>query len=202
MKTQYPLREKRKQQIRSDLLLAATDLFAERGYEQTTLTAVADQAGIHVQTLYRHFPTKADFIAELWRESLLAFEQFFVARECDSLTQWRNWVELQALRLTREGDAEYRESQTFWQIPYVSSKTFDFWFRYQEVLAEGIAQDMGVDVKDDPLPMLIATMLWGGNSNATRNWVTYGTNDDFSKVILNIVDTVIDQFRHLVVKVK
>ena len=45
-KTQYPLRENRKQKIRSDFLLAATDLFAERGYEQTTLTAVADQAGI------------------------------------------------------------------------------------------------------------------------------------------------------------
>lgn len=198
MKIQYPLREKRKKKIRSDLMLAAVELFADKGYEQTTLAEVADQAGTHVQTLYRHFPTKADFVAEAWHESLIKFETFFSARTCDSLTAWRNWIELQAIELTREGNAKYRKRQTFfWQIPYVSSKTFDFWFRYQEVLAEGIADDMGVDVADSPLPMLIAAMLWGGNSNTARRWVMSGTNSNFSEAILEVVDTVIDQFQHL-----
>ncbi len=194
---QYPLREKRKKQNRTGLMVAAIDLFAEKGYAETTLEAIAAKAGLHVQTLYKHFPAKANLVEEIWHESLSRFEVFFASRECDALSAWRNWIEQNALELTREGDSEYRRRRnSFMEISFVSNATLQYWYRYQEVLAEGIALDMGIDVAHDPLPTLIACMLWGGNDNAARNWANSGTKDDLVKVLLKVVDTVIDEFQH------
>lgn len=52
------LREQQKQQTRIQLMEAAMFLFAERGYENVTLNEIAEHAGIHVQTLFKHFKTK------------------------------------------------------------------------------------------------------------------------------------------------
>ena len=100
MSVQYPLREKRKLQSRADLVGAAIDLFANQGFEETTLEAVAEKAGLHVQTLYRHFPTKTDLVAAIWSESFSAFESFFSTRTGDALSAWRDWVEKRATIVT------------------------------------------------------------------------------------------------------
>jgi len=45
---------------RGRILDAARDLFAERGYRGATTRGLADQAGVSLMTLHRHFPTKAE----------------------------------------------------------------------------------------------------------------------------------------------
>lgn len=40
----------------------AVRLFTERGYDATTVTDVADAAGVSPMTVYRHFPTKEDLV--------------------------------------------------------------------------------------------------------------------------------------------
>lgn len=52
-------------------MVAAIDLFASKGYEETTLESIAKKAGLHVQTLYRHFPTKSDLAAAILHDHLL-----------------------------------------------------------------------------------------------------------------------------------
>jgi AcrR family transcriptional regulator len=54
------------------LVLAALDLFAERGYESTTVIEIAERAGLTKSTFFRHFPDKRE-VAELQeREALKA----------------------------------------------------------------------------------------------------------------------------------
>jgi AcrR family transcriptional regulator len=56
---------------------AATELFAERGYAQTTMRAVSATAGISLSVLYRQFPSKEGlFSATLLEPFLSSFEQF------------------------------------------------------------------------------------------------------------------------------
>jgi len=45
---------------RDRILAAARELFAERGYRGATTRGLADQAGVSLMTLHRHFPTKAE----------------------------------------------------------------------------------------------------------------------------------------------
>ncbi|MFY1693205.1 TetR/AcrR family transcriptional regulator [Plantactinospora sp. WMMB782] len=40
----------------------ALRLFVERGYDSTTVSDVADAAGVSAMTVYRHFPTKEDLV--------------------------------------------------------------------------------------------------------------------------------------------
>ena len=49
------------------LLDIAADLFSERGYEQTSMEAIARRAGASKQTIYAHYPTKGDLFAAVFR---------------------------------------------------------------------------------------------------------------------------------------
>jgi AcrR family transcriptional regulator len=44
------------------LVLAALDLFAEQGYENTTVTEIAERAGLTKSTFFRHFPDKREVL--------------------------------------------------------------------------------------------------------------------------------------------
>jgi AcrR family transcriptional regulator len=48
------------------ILKAARQLFGERGWEATTLSAVAKEAGVSVATLHNHFKTKNELIARVF----------------------------------------------------------------------------------------------------------------------------------------
>lgn len=50
------------------ILVAATQLFMESGYDRTTLARVAGRAGVSTATLFKQFPTKA----ELFEATVLA----------------------------------------------------------------------------------------------------------------------------------
>ena len=74
--TQYPRRTEKKKQSRAQLINAANTLFARKGYQHTKLDEVAEEAGLHVQTLYRHFKTK---------EELATAAAEVVLRDCRAL---------------------------------------------------------------------------------------------------------------------
>jgi AcrR family transcriptional regulator len=47
---------------RSRLVLAAVDLFAEQGYDATTVAQIAERAGVTKSTFFRHFPDKRELL--------------------------------------------------------------------------------------------------------------------------------------------
>jgi AcrR family transcriptional regulator len=58
-------RERQAEQTRTEILDAARRLFAERGYRATTVTRIADEAGVAVQTIYDSIGSKAAIVAAL-----------------------------------------------------------------------------------------------------------------------------------------
>ena len=52
---------------RATLVAAAADLLAERGYAACSVAAVAARAGVAAGTVYKHFDSKADLVAEVFR---------------------------------------------------------------------------------------------------------------------------------------
>ncbi len=48
---------------RERLVVAAVDLFTEQGYDDTTVTQIAERAGVTRSTFFRYFPDKRDVLA-------------------------------------------------------------------------------------------------------------------------------------------
>jgi AcrR family transcriptional regulator len=57
-------RAQQAEQTRGDVLAAAVDLFAERGWAATTVAAVAEQADVAVETVYRGFDSKKELLRQ------------------------------------------------------------------------------------------------------------------------------------------
>jgi AcrR family transcriptional regulator len=61
--------EARRAETRRRITTAARELIAEGGYVAAQVAAVAGRAGVAVGTVYRHFPSKSDLFAEVFREA-------------------------------------------------------------------------------------------------------------------------------------
>jgi AcrR family transcriptional regulator len=56
------LRERKRQRTRTTIVRVALELFAEKGYETTTLAEIAEAADVGPSTLYAYFPSKDDIL--------------------------------------------------------------------------------------------------------------------------------------------
>jgi AcrR family transcriptional regulator len=63
------LTEARKAATRERIVSAALELVAEGGYASASVQTVAARAGLAVGTIYRHFPSKAELFAEVFRRA-------------------------------------------------------------------------------------------------------------------------------------
>ena len=56
------LRERKKQRTRETIVTVALELFAERGYQQTTVAEIAEAAEVSKGTVFAYFPSKEDIV--------------------------------------------------------------------------------------------------------------------------------------------
>ncbi|MGY1917172.1 TetR/AcrR family transcriptional regulator [Blastococcus sp. SYSU DS0973] len=56
------LRERRRQQTRNRIVDAATELFAERGFDAVSVVEIAQRAGVVEKTVFNHFPVKEGLV--------------------------------------------------------------------------------------------------------------------------------------------
>jgi AcrR family transcriptional regulator len=80
---------------RAAILSAALDLFQERGYEATTMRAIAERAGVSLGGSYHYFPSKEHLVLEFYRhthELHLAAITPMLAREKDLTARLRGTI--------------------------------------------------------------------------------------------------------------
>src|SRR3954452_949745 len=62
-----PRTEARRAEVHARIVHAAFELIRHGGYRAASVVAVADGAGVATGTVYRHFPSKAELFAEVFR---------------------------------------------------------------------------------------------------------------------------------------
>jgi AcrR family transcriptional regulator len=75
-----PLRERRQRQTLLEMSDAAVELFAERGFAETTVQEVARAAGVSVRTFHRYFPAKEDAVSPVLDAGWQAYVDAFAVR--------------------------------------------------------------------------------------------------------------------------
>lgn len=149
--TQPGRRERKKAQTRTALADAALRLFSERGFEEVTVTEVAEAADVSVTTLFKHFPGgKESLVFDQDRSQ----EEALVAAVRDRDAEQSI---LDALRLHLKSLHDYSpmERELLRQLmglirrsPALRDYADRMWLRYEQSLAEAIAVEVGVDARD------------------------------------------------------
>ena len=80
---------------RAAILEAALDLFQERGYDATTMRAIAERAGASLGSSYHYFPSKEHLVLEFYRHTHVLHAAAIaplLAREKDLATRLRGTI--------------------------------------------------------------------------------------------------------------
>jgi AcrR family transcriptional regulator len=93
---------------RTRILAAAAELFYRHGIRAVGVEAIAEAAGTNKMTLYRHFSSKDELVAEYLRQSASAADEcwgrFAQAHPGDPLAQLWAWIEEMASHLAQPNE--------------------------------------------------------------------------------------------------
>ena len=175
---QPKIRAEQKAATRHRLIDSAQLLFADKGYRRTTLEEIAAHAGLHVQTLYRHFANKEELAVACDAEWLDRFGEAVRNRKGDLTTFdfWASFVAESAARVTQaDGGQQYRETKR------ERGNQFDVGVAlgYEKLLAECLEKEFP-QPDDGPVPpitRLAAIALWGANVFVVRRYAADGDFD-------------------------
>jgi AcrR family transcriptional regulator len=150
------LRERKKQQTRETIRRVALRLFAERGYEQTTLAEIAEAANVAPRTIFAYFESKEDI--------LLCGERSFLddlKRRLDERPEGTTTVD--ALReflsqIAPRDEDDVLRKKVMSENPALQAKAHAGHTQLEPMLAQSIAKDLGAQ-PDDLQPMLAAASV-------------------------------------------
>ncbi|GAA4223133.1 AcrR family transcriptional regulator [Streptosporangium album] len=155
------LRERKKAKTRRTIQEHALRLFAEQGYEATTVEQIAEAAEISPSTFFRYFPTKEDVIVQDDYDPVLI--EVLAAQPA-------GLAPVAALRATMRAvfekfpEDEERQilARTRLQLSHTAlrARAVDNMLTTIDMLAEGIAGRLGRDA-DDPLSRTTAGAVVG-----------------------------------------
>jgi AcrR family transcriptional regulator len=157
---------------RAEILNAALEVFAERGYRGASLAAVAEKVGLTQQGLLHYFPSKDVLLAEVLRLRDEIDQQHFTRADA-ALDAIENLVAANATRpglvqsytvLAAESVTEDHPARPFFLERYKTIRA---------VMAEAIITDLG-----DPLPSGItaeqaATLLVAAMDGLQLQWLLH-----------------------------
>ena len=156
--TEEGLRERKKRRTRAQIVSAAMRLFAERGYQGTTVADIAAAADIAPRTFFAYFPSKEAVVFHQVDEDVASLARSLRERREgeNAMDALRRWIEEQFGRWDDETGADValrkrlcREEPTLAQFDRAVMS------RFEELLREAVAVDLG-EPADGLRPRLVA----------------------------------------------
>jgi AcrR family transcriptional regulator len=154
MAAELDRRERRKLRTRQAIQNAAFELFAQHGYRETTIAAIAERADVAARTVTVHFPTKEELLFDsepFGLGSLLACLRSRQPNE-SALEALRDWM------ATTMSTVEYTDGQLderFWERralrarvitaePELRGRARAGYYKFEQALSQAIGDDLGL----------------------------------------------------------
>ncbi|MGI8576108.1 MAG: TetR family transcriptional regulator [Egibacteraceae bacterium] len=176
------MRARKKQRTREALADAALELFAERGFDATSVEDIADRAGVSARTFFRYFAAKDEALfvgheAELdhWEATLRESapgETLAQALRRTTLVIARRFVDAHA---GEEGRAHLARRLTVLAAePALARRSLAFDGLARKRAATAIAELMGWDRAADVRPSMVAAAAMAAVDTAMEAWFLQG----------------------------
>jgi TetR/AcrR family transcriptional regulator, regulator of mycofactocin system len=163
---------------RHEVQRVALRLFAERGFEETTLDEIADAVGVSRRTLFRYYPSKNDIVWGEFSEHLAGLRERLAAAPADEPLM--EVLRRAVVAFNDYGAGELPELRIrmslITSVPALQGHSM---LRYQDwcdVVAEFVAARLGGE-PDDHLPQVIANAALGTAMATYRHWITHPEAD-------------------------
>jgi AcrR family transcriptional regulator len=173
-----------KQSARDRLAEAAFALFAERGYEQTSIDDITERAGLGRTTFFRHYRSKEDVIFPD-HDLLLAQigERLRTSSDGTALLAVSDAVRLVLTHYVEEGDLARRRYALTSGVPALRDREIASVARYQRLFREFIADWMGDPAEPAPLRAeLMAAAVVAAHNHVLRRWLRGESPDPMAEV--------------------
>ena len=178
-----------KPSARERLADAAFALFAERGYEQTTVDDITERAGLGRTTFFRHYRSKEDVIFPDHDRLLEQIaERLRTSNHGTALAAVSDAVRLVLLHYIEEGDLARRRYRLTSTVPALRDREIASVARYQRLFREFIAKWMADTLESDmpePAPLraeLMAAAVAAAHNHVLRRWLRGESPDPIREV--------------------
>jgi mycofactocin system transcriptional regulator len=163
---------RRRSTSRAELERVALDLFATKGFDETTVEDIAAAAGIGRRTFFRYHGSKNDVVWGDFDAELDRLRRWF--DDCPPERPLMEAVHDAVLTFNRLDDAEVpwhrRRMRLILRTPALQAHSTLMYARWRAVIADFVARRVGVRA-DDMLPQLIAYSALGAAVAAYDQWL-------------------------------
>jgi len=182
------LRERKKQQTRETIERVALKLFADQGYDQTTLDEIADAADVSRRTIFAYFESKEDILFCDEPEYVEKVKQILEHRPSGATT-------VDALREFLSSvpppDAEsLLRKKIVAANPDLRMKMRAHIAGLESVLSESIAKDLAAGPEDVRPPLIAASMT--AAFMTVRDRLEASTDEQDHQRVMRVLDQVLE----------
>jgi AcrR family transcriptional regulator len=177
------LRERKKQKTRWAIQEHALRLFAERGYEATTVDQIAAAAEISPSTFFRYFKTKEDVVIQDEYDALMVEGIRAAPAELSPIAALRYIVRTAFALIGPEDRQKILErTQLVMSVPALRARSQDNYFVTMGLIRSAIADRTGRD-PDDPHLRAFAGGVVGVLVGVLEHWWSSDGADDIVELI-------------------
>src|SRR5215472_9669171 len=179
------LRERKKERVREELIAAALKLFAERGYDQTTIDDIVAAVDVSRRSFFRYFASKEEILTawiDARRERLRAALE---ARPADEppFTSLRHVLTYLAGTFEADRNQLLVMERIVAGSQVARARKQEALARHALAVSEVFAQRLGLDAQKDLAPRLIGKVALAVASSAFDTWIASGTKASLPKLM-------------------
>jgi AcrR family transcriptional regulator len=189
-------RERRKARTMRLIQGEALRLFAEKGYDRTTIEEIADAADISPRTFFRYFPTKEDVV--LWDEYDAMTVELLERRPPDEAPgESIRVVTRQAIEGLYQHDPErlLARHRLLFTVPAIRARFLDFTRAGVDLLAEKYAAERGL--QGDLKVQLTTIAIIDAAGSAFDQWQRSGGADDLLVLFDEATDALVEGIKEM-----
>jgi AcrR family transcriptional regulator len=178
------LRERQRTAVREELRSSAIDAFLTRGYDETSISDIAEAAGISERTFYRYFATK-ELVALDWIDETAT--TVHAALRSESVETSPSMALCEALiavqPLLDKNSPHDRIMPLIFSTPRLMSTYEEHCRQWAEAVAEVLAERLGTTVETDSRPRLWSTIGFAIATSVSREHALSPTGVSYSDAL-------------------